>query len=167
MKKLVATLFLVAIVVSVQAQSKVREKDILGEWDLVIDLDEVKDEIDEELDDEDFWLARSFARGISDFAIGIVESINISFDFREDGEVKIRINVFGERETEYADWYINRDGELIIEDDHRRRRSRKNFSMSYSDDRDVWMLKNGKLQAYEKTRRGRLEEKTEVYLKKR
>lgn len=168
MKKLVATLFLVVIAVSLQAQSKVREKDILGEWDLVIDLDEVKDEIDEELDDEDFWLARSFARGISDFAIGIVESIDISFDFREDGEVKIRINVFGERETEYADWYINRDGELIIEDDRRnRRRGRRNFSMSYSDDRDVWMLKDGKLQSYEKTRRGRLEANKEVYLKKR
>ncbi len=165
MKKLATTLILIAVCVSVQAQSRVREKDILGDWDLVIDIDEVKDEIEEELDNEDNWLARRFARSISSFALDIVESIDIRFRFREDGEVKIMLKIFGERDTEYAKWYINRDGELIIEDD--RKSGKRKFSMGYSDDDSVWMLKDGKLQAYEKSRRGKRMEKQEVFMKKR
>ncbi len=170
MKKLITTLLLMAVCVSVQAQKKVREKDILGEWDLVIDLDEARDEVEEELEEEESWIARRFARGISNFAMDIVESIDIKFDFREDGEVKLSMNIFGEREVEYLEWSINRDGELIIEDnDHDRRdnRRRSNNSFDFSDEDDVWMMKDGRLQVFEKTRRGRLEIKEEIYLKKR
>ncbi|OEK02261.1 hypothetical protein BFP97_12360 [Roseivirga sp. 4D4] len=167
MKKLITALLLVTVCISVQAQKKVREKDILGEWELVIDMDHVKDEVEEELEEEEFWLARSFAKSVSNFALDIVESIDVRFDFRDNGEVKISVKVFGERETEWAEWYINDDGELIIEDedDHRRRRSR-NFSMGYSNDNDVWLLEDGKLHSYDKDRRGRLE-RQEVYLKRR
>lgn len=168
MKKLTTTLLLVMFCASLTAQSRVREKDILGEWDLVIDLEETRDEIEEELEEEESWIARRFARGISNFALDIVEKIDIKFDFREDGEVKMTINIFGERDVEYLDWSINDDGELIIEDDDRdRRRNRNHSSFNFSDDDDVWMMKNGRLQAFEKTRRGRLEVKEEVYLKKR
>ncbi|MBO3698994.1 hypothetical protein [Roseivirga sp. E12] len=167
MKKLITALLLVAVCISVQAQKKVKEKDILGEWDLVIDIDHVKDEVEEELEEEEFWLARSFAKSVSNFALDIVESIDVRFDFREDGEVKISVKVFGERETEWAEWYINDDGELVIEDedDDRRRRGRR-FSMGYSNDHDVWLLDDDKLQSYDKDRRGRLE-RQEVYLKRR
>lgn len=166
MKRITTTLLLLAVCVSLQAQSKVRERDILGDWDLIIDLDEVKEEIEDDLDREDNWLARRFARGISNFALDIVESIDVRMRFREDGEVKIMLNIFGERDSEYARWYINRDGELIIEDDDRRRGKRK-FSMGYSDDDSVWMMKDGKLQAYEKSRRGRRIKKEEIFMKKR
>lgn len=171
MKKLTTTLLLVMVCASLSAQSRVREKDILGEWDLVIDLDEARQEVEEELEEEESWLARRFASGISNFAMDIVERIDIKFDFREDGEVKLSLNIFGEREVEYLEWSINDDGELIIEDndDDRRndRRRRSNNSFDFSDDDDVWMMKNGKLQVFEKTRRGRLEIKEEIYLKRR
>ena len=116
MKKLTTTLLLVMVCASLSAQSKVREKDILGEWDLVIDLEEAREEVEEELEEEESWLARRFASGISSFAMDIVEKIDIKFDFRKDGEVKLSINIFGEREVEYLDWSINDDGQLIIED---------------------------------------------------
>lgn len=167
MKKLTTTLLLVMICASLSAQSKVREKDILGEWDLVIDLAETRDEVEEEIEAEQSWLARRFASGISNFAMDIVESIDIRFDFREDGEVKLSMNIFGEREVEYLSWSINKAGELIIEDDDDRSSRRDNDSFDFSDDDDVWMMKNGKLQVFEKTRRGRLEIKEEVYLKRR
>ncbi|MFY0593484.1 hypothetical protein [Roseivirga sp.] len=168
MKKIAAALLLVMVGASLSAQSKVREKDILGQWDLVIDVDEARDEIEEELEEEESWIARRFARGISNFALDIVESIDIRFDFREDGELKMSLNVLGEREVEYLEWFINKDGELIIEDDDSdRRRGRNNRSFHFSNDDDVWLMKDGKLQAFEKTRRGRLEIKEEVYLKKR
>ncbi|OEK06548.1 hypothetical protein [Roseivirga misakiensis] len=168
MKKITAALLLVLVSASLTAQSKVREKDVLGEWDVIIDLQEAREEVEDDLEEEDSWIARRFARGISNFAFNIVESIDIRFDFRRDGELKMSFNVLGDREVEYMEWYINRDGELIIEDDDRnRRRRRNNSSFNFSNDDDVWMMKDGKLQAFERTRRGRLEIKKELYLKRR
>ena len=149
---------------AVQAQSKVKEKDLIGEWELVIDLDEVRDELEEELEEEEHWLVGRFAKSISNFALDIVEGIDITMDFRDNGEVKIIVEVMGEREVEYSEWFINDEGELIIEDNDRWRRNRN--SRVDIDDADVWMMEDGKLQAYEKGRRGRLEKKKEVYMRK-
>lgn len=153
-------------VVSVQAQKKVKEKDLLGEWELVIDLGEVRDELEEELEEEENWLVGRFAKNISNFALDIVEGIDITMDFRDNGEVKIVVEVLGEREVEYSEWYINDDGELVIEDDDNDRWRKNKSSRVDIDDADVWMIEDGKLQAYEKGWRGKLEKKKEVYMKK-
>ena len=142
---------------SVFAQERVKEKDIIGEWELILDID--REDIEREIEEEENWLARSFAKSVSSFALDIVESIDIDFEFRENGDLRIEVEVFGEREVEYAEWYINRDGELIIEsEDHDR---------VHIDDIDVFMMEDGKLVAYEKGRRGKLYEKEEVYLKRK
>lgn len=153
-------------VASVQAQKKVKEKDLLGEWELVIDLDEVRDELEEELEEEENWLVGRFAKNISNFALDIVEGIDITMDFRINGEVKIIVQVMGEREVEYSEWFINDDGELVIEDDDNDRWRNSRSSKVDIDNADVWMWEDGKLQAYEKGRRGRLEKKKEIYMKK-
>lgn len=153
-------------VASVQAQKKVKEKDLLGEWELVIDLDEVRDELEEELEEEENWLVGRFAKNISNFALDIVEGIDITMDFRSNGEVKIIVQVMGEREVEYSEWFINDDGELVIEDDDNDRWRNSRSSKVDIDNADVWMWEDGKLQAYEKGRRGRLEKKKEIYMKK-
>jgi len=148
---------MLTVSVSVFAQEKVREKDLIGEWQLVLDID--REDIEREIEEEENWLARSFAKSVSSFALDIVESIDIEFEFRRNGDVRIEVEVFGEREVEYAEWYINRDGELVIEgEDHDR---------IEIDDIDVFMMKDGKLHAYEKGRRGKLYEKEEVYLKRK
>lgn len=163
MKKLFTLMLAATVSVSAYSQGKVKEADIIGQWDLVIDLDEIEDEIERDLEDEN-WLAARFAKSISNFAMNIVEEIDIRMDFREDGEVKISVNAFGARETEYAEWYINRDGELVIEDDDNRRR--RNRRINIGDDDDVWLMKGDKLVAYEKGYRGRLK-RQEVYMVKR
>ena len=167
MKKLITLSLALFCCVAVDAQTKVKEKDLIGEWKLVIDLDEVEEEIERELEDE-HWLASRFARSISNFALDIVSEIDIRMDFREDGEVRIEVDAFGAREVEYSEWYINRDGELIIEDDDndRRRRSRRNRSVHFGNDHDVWMMDGNKLFAYDRGYRGRLK-KQEVYMVKR
>lgn len=142
----------------VMAQKKVKEKDLIGEWELVIDID--MEDIEEELEEEENWLARSFAKSVSSFALDIVESIDIEFEFRKNGDLRIDIEVMGEREVEYAEWYINRDGELVIEAEDDRDQIK-------IDDIDVFMMKDGKLVAYEKGRRGKLYEKEEIYLQKK
>ena len=149
MKKLITLTLALFCCVALDAQTKVKEKDLIGEWRLIIDLDEVEEEIERELEDEN-WLAARFARSISNFALDIVEEIDIRMDFREDGEVRVEVDAFGVREVEYSEWYINKDGELIIEDD----------------DNDVWMMEGDKLFAYDRGYRGRLK-KQEVYMVKR
>ena len=157
MKRITILGLMLMMTVSVMAQKKVKEKDIIGEWELVLDID--REDIEREIEEEENWLARSFAKSMSNFALDIVESIDVDFEFRENGDVRIEVNVFGEREVEYAEWYITREGELIIEsedDDH-----------IHIDDIDVFMMDEGKLVAYEKSRRGKLYEKEEIYLRRK
>jgi len=158
MKKLIALTLMMSMSLGLMAQKKVKEKDLIGEWELVIDID-MKD-IEEELEEEENWLAKSVAKSVSSFALGIVESINVEFEFRENGDVRIDVEVMGEREVEYAEWYINKDGELIIEAEDERDQIK-------IDDIDVFMMKDRNLVAYEKGRRGKLYEKEEIYLKRK
>lgn len=139
------------------AQQKVKEKDIIGPWQLVIDID--REDIEREIEEEENWLARSFAKSVSSFALDIVESIDVEFEFRKNGDLRIEVNVMGEREVEYAEWYINGDGELVIEDE--------GDNHVHIDDVDVFMMDDGKLVAYEKGKRGRRYAKEEIYLKRK
>ena len=162
MKRIITTLLMIGISLGAYAQSKVQEKDILGEWKLVID---VRDEIEDDIREEDNWLAERFAKAVANFALDIIDELDIRMDFREDGEVKIYVDVFGVHETEYASWKINKDGALEIEDDWRgrERRSRK---FDISSDHDVWMMDGKKLVAYDRGYSGRLK-KQEVYMVKK
>lgn len=160
MKRLFIATMLLALSVSAMSQTKVKEKDILGQWKLVINVD--RDDIERDLEDE-HWLARRFARSVSNFALDIVEGIDVRMDFREDGEVKIRVEVMGIRETEYAEWYINRDGALVIDDDDRRGRRRD----IHIGDNDAWMMDGDRLVAVDHRGRKTRDNDAEVYMVKR
>ena len=115
---------------------KVTEKDIIGTWKLVIDIEE---EMDKEAEDADTMLEEVFIKAISGFVDGILDDIEIYFDFREDNELKITVNAYDEKETEYGRWFINRRGYLEIEDiddDDR---------ISIDTDDDEWKLIDGLL----------------------
>lgn len=157
MKKLITLCLILTTAVSVMAQQKVKEKDIIGEWVLVLDID--RKDIEKEIEEEENWLARSFAKSVSNFALDIVESIDIEFEFRKNGDLRIELEIFGEREVEYAQWYINREGELVIEGEDEDR--------IQIDDIDVFMMEDGKLVAYEKGRGGKRHVKEEIYLKRK
>lgn len=90
-----------------------KEKDVIGTWKLVIDIEE---EMDKEAEDADTMLEEVFIKAISGFVGGILEDIDMYFEFREDGELKITVNAYDETETEYGKWFINRRGYLEIED---------------------------------------------------
>ena len=157
MKKLLTLCLTLTLATSVMAQQKVKEKDILGDWELVIAID--REDIEREIEEEENWLARSFAKSVSNFALDIVESIDVEFEFRGNGDLRIEFEIFGEREVEYAEWYINREGELIIEgedEDH-----------IHIEDIDVFMMEEGKLVAYKKGKRGQRYAKEEIYLRRK
>jgi hypothetical protein len=129
---------LIGTVTLANAQDKVDEDRLLGTWKLVIDIEE---ELDQEADDEDNPFARMLIRGVSGLVEGIMENIEIYFDFQSDGEVRIQVNAFDEEETEYAEWTINRYGELIIEDVD-------NDNIQFDND-DIWMMEGRRLVSYE------------------
>lgn len=160
MKKLITIICLSFVASGVFAQSKVNKKEIIGEWEMVIDID--LDEIDRELEDEN-WLARKIAGSVTGVVADILDEIEIRMDFRDNGEVKIMVEAFGERETEYAEWRINKEGELQIFDEGDRKWSNRHVNFGHDD--DVWLMKDGKIVRFEKHRNGK-EEKSEVYLKR-
>ncbi|NVK82688.1 MAG: hypothetical protein HWE21_00115 [Cytophagia bacterium] len=160
MKKLSILLTLLAVSTMSIAQSKVTEKSLIGEWQMIIDID--MDEVEEELENEN-WLARKIAGSVTGLVSDILDEIDIRMDFRSNGEVKIMVEAFGERETEYAEWEISSDGELkIFDEDHDRWRNRH---VSFGNDDDVWLMDDGNIVQFEKHSRGRLE-RQEVYLKR-
>lgn len=146
MKRNLLLLLLVGLVFSVSySQTKVTEKDLKGEWKMIIDIDE--DEIDEELDGVGPF-GRIIARSVSGFVLNLMEKIDIRFTFLKNHRLRIEIKIFNEREVEYSDWYINSHGELLIGED--------------PDDDEVWMMNKNRLVSY-KNRHGRLRER-DIYM---
>ncbi|MEQ9427066.1 MAG: hypothetical protein RJQ09_21770 [Cyclobacteriaceae bacterium] len=152
MKKSILLIALFGVMISLQAQDRVRERDLLGEWKLIIDLDE--DEIMEDIeDDEDIPF---FAEWIAESAMGLVgnilDELDIYFTFKEDGKLKVVAEIFGEREIEYTDWYINSNNEVIIGDTD-------NVDL----DDEVWVMERGRLYAYDRNR-SRRDHDAEIYM---
>jgi hypothetical protein len=110
------------------AQEKVTEKKLLGTWLLVIDIEE---EMDIAAEEEENPFARAVIRGVSGLVDGLMENIEIYFDFMPDGEARILVDAFGEEEIEYAQWEINSRGELMIISDA--------DNVQINDD-DFWMM---------------------------
>lgn len=140
MKKIATTLTMLSLIVvtTAHAQSKIKEKDIYGTWMLRIEINE--DTWKQELEEEDNAVARAIIRGVSGFVDGILDEIDVRFEFLKDNEVRISTEVFGEEDMDYSDWYINSRGELEIGD------------TEHWDDNDdtVWLMEDGLLVAYDR-----------------
>ncbi len=144
MKRVLCSLLLVLFVAAppALAQSRVKAKDLTGTWKLVIDLEVDREESESALE-----------RIALNFADGIMDEIDIHFEFRDDQEVKVLVNAFGEDDVEYSSWEINDRGQLMIgESDH-------------FDSDGVWMWDGDVIRAYDKSG-NRLEAKENVYLKR-
>ncbi len=114
MKLKILTLLSLVLFLGTSAQAqKVTEKDILGTWKLVINVD---DELDEEADDADTILEEIIIKSVSGLVSGVLDNIDIYFDFQRRGKLYITVKAFGEVEEETGEWYINRRGYLVIED---------------------------------------------------
>jgi len=150
MKSIAVSLLVVLLFGSnLQAQQKVKERDLRGQWKMVFDFDE--DFIEKELEDEDIpWIGRIVAEGVSGMVFNILDEIDLQFEFQDDHKLKIMVEVFGEGEVEYARWYIDSKGALILDDDDH--------------DDDVWLFEGKKLVAFEREH-GKLERQP-VYLER-
>jgi len=147
MKSITLSLMLVLFIgFSAQSQEKVKERDLKGQWKMVFDFDE--DFIEEELDLKNIpWFGRMVAESVSGFVFNILEEIDLQFEFQPDHRLKIIVEVFGEREVEYAHWHIDSRGGLVLDED---------------DDDEVWLFEGKRLFAYEQHHRSL--KKQPVYL---
>lgn len=138
MKNILLLTSLMLFVVSIQAQPrKVKERELEGRWKLVIDID--SEDFEDELDEEDGYFARLALQSVGGFVDGVLDAIDIEFEFMRNNEVKVIVSAFGNEDIEYSDWRINRRGELLIGDTD-------SFS---SDDDDYWMFDGDLLVAYD------------------
>lgn len=151
-KQFLLILFVSLFAYSTTLAQRLRDKDVIGEWELVIDIDE--DRIEEEIEEEGSNFATSFASAIAGFAIDIVEDLDIVMVFHKDHTLDIVVEMWGSEEIEEGEWYINDDGALvIIEDD------------DYDGkDHDVWVKDGKNLVQLEKNRD--YDDEANVYLKR-
>lgn len=111
---LTLTALIIAITFSAKAQKKIKYSDLEGKkWKLTID---IRDKIEEELDDSDSFFERLVIKSVSGLVDNILDEIDIYFEFKKDNELKVTVYAFGEREVEYTEWWINKEGALVIDD---------------------------------------------------
>lgn len=123
---------------SVAAQERVTEAKLLGEWRMMIN---VEDEIRKEADEEGF-LTKMFLNGISGMVQGILDDIDIQMTFKKDGVLELVALYDGEvDDVETLSWRIDEKGHLYIDDF-------KNERVSIEND-GYWMWENGRLISFE------------------
>ena len=115
MKK-IAFLFLVALLSSslMNAQSKVKDRDVLGEWKLHVDLQKEIQDKDSDLN----FLEKALVGAVSGIVTTAMNHVDIRFDFKRNNEVILKIHNKDEdkTETEILKWFINKQGQLEIDD---------------------------------------------------
>ncbi|MEQ8335767.1 MAG: hypothetical protein RIA62_00395 [Cyclobacteriaceae bacterium] len=118
MKKLALLIsFCMVFALTSHAQKKLREKDLLGQWKMVINLEEGFEKAKEELDDnDDEFLGKLILSSIEGFASAILDEVDIYMDFEKDGKLRVIVEAFDEKEVEYSEWIINEKGFLLIND---------------------------------------------------
>jgi len=96
------------------------------------------------------------AKAVVGVVFDVIDELDIYFDFRDNGKVRIEVDIFGVEDIEYADWYINKYGELVIDD-----------TDVIDNDNDVWLLEGNRLVAYERHSHGRKDhDYHEVFLRR-
>ena len=115
MKKL-ALLCIIALLSSsfVSAQSKVKDRDVLGEWKLHVDLQKEIQDKDSDLN----FLEKALVGAGSGIVTTAMNHVDIRFDFKRNNEVLLKIHNKDEdtTETETLKWFINNQGQLEIEE---------------------------------------------------
>lgn len=115
MKK-IAFLFLAALLSSslMNAQSKVKDRDVLGEWKLHVDLQKEIQDKDSDLN----FLEKALVGAVSGIVTTAMNHVDIRFDFKRNNEVILKIHNKDEdkTETEILKWFINKQGQLEIND---------------------------------------------------
>ena len=144
MKRVLLALTILALsVTAAHAQSRVYEKDLIGTWKLVIDLDGK---------DADSALERVAMKAVS----GLLDEIDIRFVFMKDHRLEVLTRAFDDEEVDEdeSEWRINDRGELILGDTDK---------VDLED--TVWLRKGDRLVPFE-VEDGKRKRKEKIYLER-
>ncbi len=96
---------------------KITEKDLIGStWKLKIDIESALEEAEEEVEEEGNIIAEVILSGVSGMVKGIINNIDVYFEFEKNNELRVYVEAFDEEDVEYTYWEINKYGELVIDD---------------------------------------------------
>jgi hypothetical protein len=115
------------------AQNKaIKEADILGRWDLHIEVQNALEEVKKDNDIVNNLMIAS----LSGFVTELISNIKIQFDFQKNGVLHVYTDAFYNQEYDSTTWKIIKD-KIYIENN-------KNFN---SDVSNYWYLENGVLRS--------------------
>ena len=144
-KIFLATFLFLFAGIALTAQSKVREKDLVGTWKMVIpDMENALDRHAKKVrtkdaDDAGERFEQAIENAVGEFVGSLLEDFEIEFTFLKDHRAKMDMDILGEHETEYLEWYITDDGGLVLIDEN-----------DNADDDEKWMMEGNRLVQYEK-----------------
>ena len=160
MKKVMIISFVVVFGFTTQAQNRVKEYKLLGEWEMKFDLN---DKLSDREEADPNSMKEGFERTVKNFALSVVEDIDIKMDFRPNGELRMSANIFGVDRVEYTEWLIDRRGRLIIKEDSKKFRSGEK-KIYVPGERDFWLMEGDRLVGYKRGYRSKKERKKELYM---
>ncbi|MCW1952751.1 MAG: hypothetical protein KIH80_001080 [Flavobacteriia bacterium] len=136
MKNFLSSLLLFFMVLSTaNAQSGIKEKDVLGPWKFHLDLSK---EINKASSNLNFF-EKMVAGAVTGVVDAAMEQVDIQFNFKRGQKVILTVHnkELNETDQETLHWFINEQGQLEIDDID-------NDNINVSND-GVWILKGNKL----------------------
>ncbi len=123
---------------SAQAQ-KINEKDLMGSWHMVIDIDNAMKDAKKDLN----LFEKMIVGSVSGFVDSVLEMVDITIEFKPKGKALLKVNgpdVEGKETTELT-WRLDASGGIIIDD--------YESDQAHVDMDSVWRLEGDRLQSYE------------------
>lgn len=135
---LIITALIFGIGYSAQAQ-KINEKQLMGSWHMVIDIDAAMNESKKDLN----LFEKMLVGSVSGFVDSVLEMVDITIEFKPKGKALLKVDGpdVEERETTELKWYFDDNGAIII-DDYESDQAQVNMD-------NVWRLEGDRLQSYE------------------
>ena len=117
------------------SQAQLKEKDILGTWEMKFNIQE---EARKEMEEENI-LSKALAEGILGFVDAVLDEVTIRMDFQKNNRVEIRAysDFDDEDEVEVTRWFIDEKGRLNFEDI-----KNEDVKVDFS---DGWVMEDGEL----------------------
>ncbi|HHP7241619.1 MAG TPA: hypothetical protein ACFCUD_08090 [Cyclobacteriaceae bacterium] len=115
------------------AQQIIKPGEIMGVWKLQIN---INDELNKEAGESETIFEELVIKSVGTFVDGVINEIDIYFEFLSNYECIIQVKAFDEEDISYGEWKI-KNGKLYISDD--------GSPVLDFDNDDAWLLKDGLL----------------------
>ena len=118
---------------------KINEKELMGSWNMIIDLDAAMKDAKKDLN----LFEKMIVSSVSGFVDQVLEMVDITIEFKPKGKALLKVDGpdVENKETSELSWHFDANGALII-DDYASDQAHVNID-------NVWKLERDRLQAYE------------------